>query len=450
MDHYDVITIGAGGGAYPAAFKLKKAGYSVLMVDEKGVMSGNCLSEGCVPSKVIIENVHNYFRMKKFFDFPLDYQKLVDLKDSVQKMRYNQHAKELSDAGLTIFKGRARLIDDNTIAVESSGYETKYSTDNIIIASGSETFIPKIHGINLTVTSSDFFSMNPKIQRLPKSIAIIGGGYIGMETASFLSILGAEVHVVELLPRLLSTLDQNAVNALLPHLPKLNVSLNSGVKSIEKEGSMLRVNFDHEGQMEHIEVETVLAAVGRTPVFPEGIDDIGIQYNKHGIHVNGGMQTNVRNIYATGDVNGMTPLFHAAKRQSIIAANNIMGGNNVVDHYDPLAVPFTAFTVPQLAFVGILPELARKMNIEFTTGEFPLDHDAMAQINGETYGKIVLVLDSRMKIIGGYVVGSDAGNLINEIALAISKGLSARDFAEMAHQHPMTFEELDSIGRQFY
>ena len=127
-----------------------------------------------------------------------------------------------------------------------------------------------------------------------------------------------------------------------------------------------------------------------------------------------------------------------------------MAGDRLVDYFDPVSVPFTIFTVPQLSFVGILPEQAKRENIKFTTAEFLPDHDAMAQINGEMFGKIRLLVDTRMKIIGGYVIGNDAGNIINEIALAISKGLNIRDFAEMVHQHPMTFEELDSIGRQFY
>ncbi|MCW6169211.1 MAG: dihydrolipoyl dehydrogenase [Thermoplasmatales archaeon] len=450
MDHYDVITIGAGGAAYPAAFTLKRSGHTVLMIDKKGVMSGNCLSEGCVPSKAIIENVHNYVKMRRFGNYSLDYAKLVELKDHVQNVRYEQHTEELSKAGLSIKKGTARLVDDHTVSVDDGTGMARYSADHIIIASGSDTFIPKFPGAEFAVTSSSFFSISPKIRHLPNSIVIIGGGYIGMETASFLSILGTRVYVIEMLPKPLATLDPEPVNALLTLLPGYESYMNSTVKSIERIVDGYRVNFDHGGSMDHIDSEFVMLAVGRIPIFPEGTEELGVRYQKHGIIVNNGMQTSVKNIYATGDVNGITPLFHAAKRQSLVAANNIMAGDRLVDYFDPLSVPFTVFTIPQLSFVGILPEQAKKENIKFTTAEFSLDHDAMAQINGEMVGKIRLLVDARMKIIGGYAIGNDAGNIINEIALAISKGLSIRDFAEMAHQHPMTFEELDSIGRQFY
>ena len=450
MDHYEVITIGAGGAAYPAAFKLKRSGRTVLMIDKKGVMSGNCLSEGCVPSKAIIENVHNYVKMKRFGDYSLDYEKLVDLKDHVQDIRYKQHAEELSEAGLSIKKGNARLVDDHTVSVDDGTGTVSYSADHIIIASGSDTFIPKFPGAELALTSSSFYSVSPKVRRLPKSITIIGGGYIGMETASFLSLLGTKVYVIEMLSKPLATMDPEPVDALMPLLPRCEYYMNSAVKSIERVADGYRVSFDHSGSMEHIDSEFVMLAVGRAPVIPRGIKELGIKYQKSGIIVNEGMQTNIRNIYATGDVNGITPLFHAAKRQSLVAANNIMAGDRLVDYFDPVSVPFTIFTVPQLSFVGILPEQAKRENIKFTTAEFLLDHDAMAQINGEMFGKIRLLVDTRMKIIGGYVIGNDAGNIINEVALAISKGLNIRDFAEMAHQHPMTFEELDSIGRQFY
>ncbi|BAB60554.1 pyruvate dehydrogenase E3 / dihydrolipoamide dehydrogenase [Thermoplasma volcanium GSS1] len=450
METYDVITLGAGGAAYPAAFRLKKSGYSVLMIDKKGIMSGNCLAEGCVPSKAIIETVHNYSKLKKFGKYSIAYEDIVKHKDDVQNIRYKQHDEELHEAGLKILKGTAKLIDENTVEVETDTGKERYRAESIIIGTGSDTYVPKIPGAELAWTSRELYALNPKVRKLPKSIAIIGGGYIGLETASFMSLLGTDVTVIELLDRVLSTMDSGMVSKLVPLLPKMNLILSSPVKEIRRGGDMFEVSYDHEGKTEKIRVEAVLMAVGRMPMFPEGLDDLGIKYDKHGIKVNMAMQTNIKHIYATGDVNGLTPLFHAAKRQSLVAANNIMANHVPVDYFDPLSVPFTVYTVPQVAYVGILPDQAKKLGISYIETDYQMEKDAMAQVNSEMEGEIRLFFDSRMKIIGGYVIGNDAGNLINEIALGISKGLSARDFAEMAHQHPMSFEGLDSAARKLY
>ncbi len=409
-------------------------------------MSRNCLSEGCVPSKAIIESVHKYSILKNLGEFNIDYKKIIEHKDKVQKLRYDDHARELNDAGLKILKGTAKLIDDNIVEVDTGTGTERYRAENIIIGTGADTFIPKINGSELTVTSHDFYSMNPKINYVPRDITIIGGGYIGVETGSFLSILGSKVTIIEMLDRILESMETDIIDKLIPLLPNMDVKTSSEVKSIEKYNDKLKVILN-DGE---IISDVVMMAAGRHPVLPEGLDDLGIKYTKHGINVNMSMQTNVKNIYATGDVNGITPLFHAAKRQSIVAANNIMAGNVPVDYFDPLAVPFTLYTIPQLAYVGILPAQAEKLGIEHHEAVYDMKKDSLAEINNEIYGEICLVFDNRMKIIGGYVIGNDAGNIINEIALCVSKGLGLRDLAEMSHQHPMSFEGLDSAARKFY
>jgi dihydrolipoamide dehydrogenase len=162
------------------------------------------------------------------------------------------------------------------------------------------------------------------------------------------------------------------------------------------------------------------------------------------------MQTNIPNIYATGDVNGIAPLFHAAKRQSLIAANCIMSGDMPVDYFQDNSVPFTVYTIPHMSFTGITPEKAKKLGIKYTQPEYRMADDSLAEIYNEPGGEIDLIFDENKKIIGGYVIGTDAGNIINEISLGISKGLSARDFAELAHQHPTTFEGLDIAARKLF
>ena len=165
MEEYDVVTIGAGGAAYPAAFRLKRSGYSVVMIDEKGVMSGNCLSEGCVPSKAIIETVHNYKIIKEFSDFKMDYKDILKRKDEVQKMRYRLHSEELESAGLKIIKGTARILDKHTLEVDTATEKLKLRFRHLIIGSGAYTYVLKIPGAEYCITSavSGLFGRIPRV-----------------------------------------------------------------------------------------------------------------------------------------------------------------------------------------------------------------------------------------------------------------------------------------------
>ena len=451
MEEYDVVTIGAGGAAYPAAFRLKRSGYSVVMIDEKGVMSGNCLSEGCVPSKAIIETVHNYKIIKEFSDFKMDYKDILKRKDEVQKMRYRLHSEELESAGLKIIKGTARILDKHTLEVDTATEKLKLRFRHLIIGSGAYTYVLKIPGAEYCITSADLFKIDPAVKEVPESIAIIGGGYIGVETASFMSVLGSKVTLIERSDRLLTDMDAGIVEKLTGMLPEMVIHLNNEVKSIEKSGNKLKTTIINEnGEKNYIVSDAVMMATGREPLIPRGTEECGIEVERKGIRVNSAMQTNIPHIYATGDVNGITPLFHAAKRQSLIAAANIMAGDTQVERFDSDSVPFTLFSIPNMSFVGITPEIARERKIEYSKVTYQMSGDSMAEIHNETCGEITMLFDRNLKIIGGYVIGNDAGNIINEIALGIHKGLNARDFAEMAHQHPMTFEGLDSAARKLF
>jgi dihydrolipoamide dehydrogenase len=266
-----------------------------------------------------------------------------------------------------------------------------------------------------------------------------------------MSVLGSRVTLIERSDRLLTDMDPQIVDRLTGMLPEMNINLNNEVKSIEKYGDRFKTIIVNEnGEKSAITSDIVMMATGREPLIPQGTEERGIEVTRKGITVNSSMQTNIPHIYATGDVNGITPLFHAAKRQSLVAAANIMAGDTQVERFDSDSVPFTLFSIPNMSFVGITPQVARERNIDYSTATYHMIDDSMAEIHNETCGEITMIFDRNLKIIGGYIIGNDAGNLINEIALGIHKGLNARDFAEMAHQHPMTFEGLDSAARKLF
>ena len=384
MEEYDVITIGAGGAAYPAAFRLKRSGFSVIMIDEKGVMSGNCLSEGCVPSKAIIETVHNYKIMREFTEFKLNYGDIIKRKDHVQEMRYRQHAAELKEADLEIIKGTAKLLDTHTVEVDTGKEKMKLGFRHLIIGSGAYTYKLNIPGSEYAITSADLFKIDPAVKKIPDSLVVIGGGYIGVETASFMSILGSKVTLIERSDRLLTDMDAGIVDKLTGMLPEMVINLNNEVKSIEKAGNKFKtIIVDENGEKVSILSDMVMMATGREPLIPEGTAQCGIEMDRHGIKVNSAMQTNIPHIYATGDVNGITPLFHAAKRQSLIAAANIMAGDTAVERFDSSSVPFTLFSIPNMSFVGITPDTARQGKIEYSAVTYPMIEDSMAEIHNE-------------------------------------------------------------------
>lgn len=217
----DVFMAGAGGGAYPAAFRLARAGMTVVMADPKGVMSGNCLAEGCVPSKAVREVASHRARQERFGKFGLpgtlgvDYSRVVAHKDRVQRDRYDQHALELAaQPKIRLVKGRARFLDAHTVAVEGDRGEERYRARFIVVASGSDISVPPIPGAERALTSRDLFALSPTLTSLPASLAIVGGGYIGLETATMLRAFGVDVTLFEQGTRVLSGMDEGMVGEL--------------------------------------------------------------------------------------------------------------------------------------------------------------------------------------------------------------------------------------------
>ncbi len=453
----DLLTVGAGGGAYPAAFLLARAGLRVVMVDPKGVMSGNCLAEGCVPSKAIREMAAHRARQQKFSSWGLpgeiavNYPGIVAHKDSVQKERYDQHAREMAELpGLRLVAGRARFLDSHTVVVEGERGEERFHARSIIVASGSDIVRPDFPGSDLFLDSRDVFALNPTLTERPASLVIVGGGYIGLETATMFRALGTEVTLIEKGPQVLSGMDTAMVRELCALLdPGIRILTNASVLKAEKTESGLTLSYQiGAGPPEVVRAERGMVAVGRRPVVPEGFQSIGGEVTSRGIVADLSCQTSIPHIYATGDVNGIAPLFHAAVRQSLVAAHNILAGGRTVDAFNPAAVPVTVFTLPEAAWVGIVPDEARRRGIPFVNARYDFAEDSRAQILGESGGGITLLFEpGSLRLLGGTVVGVDAASLVGEIGLAVAGRLTARDLAHFPDQHPMAAEGIGKAAR---
>ncbi len=461
IQEVDVVMAGAGGGAYPAAFRLARAGMTVVMADPKGVMSGNCLAEGCVPSKTVREIAHHRLRQERFGKFGLpgnfgvDYSRIVAHKDMVQRERYDQHALEIAtQPKIRLVKGRARFIDAHTVAVEGDRGEDRYRARFVLVASGSDIWVPPFPGADRALTSRDLFALSPTLAALPDSMGIIGGGYIGLETAAMFRALGVDVTLFEQGPRVLSGMDEEMVDALASLLdPSIRILTEVHVQEIRKGpgGEEILYRTGETGEIRRSSFSRVMVAAGRRPVIPEGLAAVGVEVSKRGIVVDPGMRTSLPHIFAAGDVNGITPLFHAAVRQSLVSAHNILGGEYSLDYYDPGPVPTTIFTLPEAAYVGLVPETARKKGIPVIVGRYDFSEDSRAQILGETGGGITLLFEpSSLRLLGGTIVGVDAGNLVGEIGLALAGGLTARDLSGFADQHPMASEGIGKAARSLF
>lgn len=449
----DVATIGAGGGAYPGAFRLAKAGFNVVMIDKKGVLSGNCLSEGCIPSKSIREQIHAYKRFLSFTkqNITVDYETIITNKDKTQTLRYKLHEEELGHfENLKLIKGIARFKDPHTLIVETDKEEDIVKAKYIIIASGSDVFVPNIKGKEHAITSTDIYKLNPNLRYVPKNFAIIGGGYIGVETAFYFANLGSNVYIFEKLDRILAGIDRYATDILLRIMPEnIHIFTSVDIEEISLRNGKKFITYKQNNQLKNLEVDEVLMAVGRHPVIPEGAENfLSI---KKGIEINNACQTNIPHIYACGDVNAKVPLFHSATRQSLVSAFNIMANNTPIEYMDFDNIPFTVFTIPAMSFVGITREKAEQLNIQIIESSFDFKEDSRAEIYNETEGELRLFFDAKnLKLIGAYLVGIDAEQLISHLGLAIKLGATARDLAEYEDQHPMTQECISKAARKLF
>jgi len=282
-------------------------------------------------------------------------------------------------------------------------------------------------------------------------MTIIGGGYIALETATFFNELGTKVRLYKRSDRILADeVDYRFSESLRKLLdPNIEIVTGARVMEVERVQDGYRMRYIKDDKEESVVSDLVMMAVGRRSVIPEGAEKIGIKTEHGRIIVNTAMQTNIPHIYAPGDVNGLSMLFHSAVRQSLVAANNIMAGNTPADYMNFLTVPTTVFTFPEGAYVGILPDEAKKRGIELVETYSPFKIDARAQIFGEMDGEIREFFDAdTMKIVGAWVIGIDAGLLIGELARLVEGGFTVKEVAEFADQHPTTAEGIVKAARK--
>ncbi|WP_018289563.1 dihydrolipoyl dehydrogenase [Verrucomicrobium sp. 3C] len=451
----DVMILGAGGGGYPAAFRLAQSGRSVVMADPIGNLGGDCLAEGCVPSKSVREASLARTWPDKYPLFGLrgtkpevDWCAVLAHKDRVQSLRYAQHRAQIEASSLVFHKGVGRIVDERTVEVAAAHGELhRYHAKHLILATGSRPHVLPIPGAELAVTSHDFFRLGADLP-FPRRLVAIGAGYIGLETASMLQNLGAEATVLEVTGEVLPGVDPEIARFLHAALAqRLRILVNAKVTAIERGASGdLLVRYEQAGEAKSIEADCVLMATGREPVLPEGVSILGLPV-KGKIDVDDRLRTKHEHIYAPGDVNGRSMLFHSAVYQSLVAADDILSegrGNKTMDFP---SVPFTVFTEPEVAWVGQTEAEAARENLATIASTYSYKTDTRAQIFGED-GFLKLLFEKKTgRLIGAQIAGIEAAQLIAPLALAVRQGTTAEILSYMAFPHPMISEGINHAAR---
>jgi dihydrolipoamide dehydrogenase len=444
---YNIAVIGAGPGGYVAAIRAAQMGAKVLVI-EKGDLGGTCLNRGCIPTKVFLSDVKPFCKIKKGHLYQgkdhlsLDMGKMVARKNEVVGAMGKGIATLFSDNGIEWVRGVGSLMDSKTIGVIQDGKRKTYRANNIIIATGSRaTKIPNVSPDGRNILTSDEIL---NIKKIPREMVIVGGGVIGLEFATIFTALGTQVTIVEMLPTILSTEDDELIRGIHMILEREGNRILTGTRVIGvslKRGKPEVMVQDRSGKTAKLTAEKVLVAVGRTP-HTEGLalETIGLKMNGQFIEVNPRMETNVDGVYAVGDVIGKMMLAHAASAEGVIAVENIMGGSREIDYR---RVPSCVYTFPEIASVGVKEREARESGRDIRVGKFPYPYSAKAMAMGELDGFVKIIAETELgEILGIHILAENATDLIGECVLAMNLEATIEDLGEAVKAHPTLSETI--------
>ncbi len=446
----DIVVIGGGPGGYVAAIEGAKQGAKVILI-EKENMGGTCLNRGCIPTKALVRSSEVYELVKNSKDYGIfnassgyDFSEIIERKNEVVKELVGGIDYLMSKNNITVFKGSGEITDKNTVSVKEKNKEVTINAKNIIIATGSVTFIPPIKGVESknVLTSTEMLNLS----RLPEKIIIVGGGVIGMEFAFICRALDADVSVVEFADDILIAMDEDIRSEIREAALEKGIKIYTGSKVEEiidtEEGKSIVV-FDKEGVKGYITGDKILMSVGRVPFYGNiDLEKIGISLNDkgRGIKVNSRMQTTAENIYAVGDVTNIIQLAHVASQQGIVAVENILGKDTEAEYS---VIPSAIFTMPEIASVGITEKTAKEQGISVNVGKFPFGANGKALTQGERRGFVKIITEEKTGIIlGGAIIGPHATDLIHEVAIAVKNKLTAEHVINTVHAHPTTAEAV--------
>ncbi len=440
---YDIMVIGGGPGGYVAAIKAAREGRKVCIA-ERAHFGGVCLNEGCIPTKTLIKTANILHDIKEADSFGIEgvnpaavsvsMAKLQKRKQSVVRKLVGGVKALLRGNKVTVLEGSASFVDAHTVEVNG----TKATFEACIIATGSSVMMPsfiKQEGGNRLLTSREALD----IDAVPSSIAIIGGGVIGVEFAYLFNKLGSKVTVLELMENILPMVDEEVSAMARKRLEKDGVTFHMGAKvHTVRDNAVL---FEKGGRQESVKADCVLMAVGRV-ANTDGLKarELGLEFEKAAIRTDDSLRTNIPNIYAIGDVNGKVMLAHTASHEGIVAVDAICGKPA---HMDYAKIPSCIYLDPEIACIGLTEKQARDQGRQVKIGKFPMAANGKSLVEGDTEGVAKVVVDAELgEILGVHLYGKHTTDMIAEIAVAMTLEATAEEIIHSIHPHPTVSEVI--------
>ena len=448
-EKFQAIVIGGGPGGYVCAIRLSQLGIKTACVESRGSLGGTCLNIGCIPSKSLLNLSENFHKVKHFSNLgieisavKLNLEKMMKNKDKVVTILTKGIEFLFKKNKVTHYKGTGSFKSATQVSIiDDKKKETIIDSDKIIISTGSEPIsLPGVKFDEKVIVSS---TGALALSKVPKKMVIVGAGYIGLEMGSVWSRLGSEVHVVEFLDHITPGMDKEISKEFMKILQKqgINFHLQTKVNSIKKNNKGAVVSTTNkDGKKINFECDVVLVSVGRKPNTKNlNLDAIGIALDdKKRVKVDKNFQTNVKNIYAIGDVIAGPMLAHKAEEEGIAIAELIAGQSGHVNYN---IIPGVVYTSPEVASIGKTEEQLKDLNQKYKVGKFPFMANSRAKAINETDGFVKILAEEKTdKVLGVHIIGSHAGEMIAQIAIAMEFGSSSEDIARTCHAHP-TFSE---------
>jgi len=437
VNQKDIVIIGGGSAGYVAAIHASHLGAEVALV-EKDKLGGTCLNRGCIPTKALARSAEVLLEAKKANDFGIeanniriDFSKIMAHKSKVVSQLVSGVEQLMKANRISVYRGTGRILSPHLVKVN----DEEIATRKLIIATGSESTPLPIPGSNLPgVLSTDEIL---ELTELPESLVIIGGSYVGVEFASIFNALGTRVTIIKRRPLRLEPIDEEVGRRFAQTLPRqgIEVKIGAAVKAIERKGAVLSVLWDSPEGEQRVDGQMVLMATGRAPYTKNlGLSELGIQMGQGAIKVNEYLETNIKDVYAIGDVLGKNMLAHVASYEGEVAVENALDHPRQADYR---AVPNCIFAQPEIAGVGMTEKEVTEGKIPHKVSKFPFVACGRAVAMGQTTGMVKMICHADDGIVLGlHIMGPHASDLIAEGVLAVQLGATAEDIVHTIHAHP--------------
>jgi pyruvate/2-oxoglutarate dehydrogenase complex dihydrolipoamide dehydrogenase (E3) component len=454
MKHYDAIIIGAGQAGTPLAKKLALAGKKTAVI-EKRIVGGTCINDGCTPTKAMIASAHAIHKAKTVGDLgvqiegiKVDFQKIKSRKDEIVKSFQESAQKGIeSTVGLDLIMGEATFSGEKELTITNSKGEKEVLTaDWIFINTGAKTMIPEIKGLETVkyLTSTTIL----ELEEVPEHLVVVGGNYIGLEFGQMFHRFGSNVTILEKSPSIMGREDADVAEEITKILEDegLKILTETTIESVTESNGKVNVSLKAKGKTEHILATHILIAAGRTPQTDSlNLDTASIEADEKGnVIVNDQLETNIKGIYALGDVKGGPAFTHIAYNDYTIVYRNLI--ENAKLSTKGRMVPYCMFTDPQLGRIGISEKEAKEQGLDYIVAKIPMEQVARGIETGETLGFMKAIVDKKTKeILGASILASEGGEIMSVLQMAMQGGITYDQIRYNVFAHPTYSESLNNL-----